>query len=90
MYFVVYLNVTNTGTSPVTFVSTMQRLNAGGQGYSPDDQATLFLTGSPVFDIQPGETTKTGLVFDVPPGTEPDSIELHGDALSQGVEVPLS
>ena len=90
MYYVVYLNVTNNGTSPVTFLSTMQRLNAAGESYSPDDEANFYLNGDAVFEIQPGETIETGVAFDVPLDTEADSVEVHGDLLSQGVELPLS
>ena len=90
MYYVVYLNVTNNGTSPVTFVSAMQKLNAAGQSYSPDDAADGYLNGGATFDIQPGETIETGVAFDLPVDTVPDSLELHGDLAGQGVELPLS
>jgi hypothetical protein len=29
------------------------------------------------------------IAFDVPPGTSPESLEVHGDPISAGVVVPL-
>jgi cytoskeletal protein RodZ len=40
--------------------------------------------------LKAGGTKDVAIAFDVPPGTTPDSIELHGDPISSGVEVPLS
>jgi hypothetical protein len=88
MYYVVHLNVANTGTSPLTFVATFQQLSAAGQTFPLDDTATAFLGGT-VADIAPGSQVETPLVYDVPVGTEPDSILLRADPASPGVELPL-
>ncbi|MGH3645119.1 MAG: DUF4352 domain-containing protein [Mycobacterium sp.] len=88
MYYVVHLNVSNTGTSPLTFVATFQQLSAAGQTFPLDDTATAFLGGT-VADIAPGSQVETPLVYDVPVGTEPDSILLRADPASPGVELPL-
>ena len=61
MYYVVYLNVTNTGTSPLTFVATFQQLSAAGQTFPLDDTATAFLGGT-IADIAPGSQVETPLV----------------------------
>ncbi|MEU0499079.1 DUF2510 domain-containing protein [Mycobacterium sp. NPDC006124] len=58
MYYVVYLNVTNTGAAPLTFVATFQQLNAAGQTFPLDDEATAFLGGT-VAEIGPGEQKQT-------------------------------
>jgi len=89
MFYVVYLNVTNTGAAPQTFVATFQQLNAGGQTFPLDDEATAFLGGT-IAEIGPGEQKETPLVYDVPVGTEPSTIVLHADPSTAGVELPLS
>jgi cytoskeletal protein RodZ len=88
IYYVVHLNVANTGTSPLSFVATFQQLSAAGQTFPLDDTATAFLGGT-VADIAPGSQVETPLVYDVPVGTQPDSILLRADPASPGVELPL-
>jgi len=89
MYYVVYLNVTNTGAAPITFVATFQQLNAAGQTFPLDDQATALLEGT-IAQIAPGETKETPLVYDVPVDTVPTGILLRADPVTAGVELPLS
>lgn len=88
MYYVVHLNVANTGATPLTFVATFQALSAAGQTFPLDDEATAFLDGT-VATIDPGAQVETALVYDVPVGTEPDSIMLRADPSTAGVELPL-
>jgi hypothetical protein len=88
-FLIVHMTVTNTGAMSATFLGTLQKLKAGGATYSIDDEATFYLDGG-VADTNPGDTKDVAIAFDVPPGTTPDSIELHGDPISSGVEVPLS
>lgn len=87
-YVVVHLTVTNTSDEPTTFLGTFQKLLAGGQVYSIDDEATFYANGALV-DLNPGDQAEVGLVYDVPPGTDPDAIELHADPLGPGVEASL-
>jgi cytoskeletal protein RodZ len=87
-YYVIHLNVANTGAAPLTFVATFQQLNAAGQTFPLDDEATAFLGGT-IASIAPGEKVETALVYDVPVGTEPDSILLRADPSTAGVELPL-
>ena len=89
MYYVVYLNVTNTGAAPITFVATFQQLNVAGQTFPLDDQATALLGGT-IAEIAPGETKETPLVYDVPVDTVPTGILLRADPATAGVELPLS
>jgi hypothetical protein len=88
-FLIVHMTVTNTGAMSATFLGTLQKLKAGGTMYSIDDDATAYLHGA-VADTNPGDSTEVAVAFDVPPGTKPDAIELHGDPTSPGVEVPLS
>jgi hypothetical protein len=88
-FLIVHMTVTNTGAMSATFLGTLQKLKAGGTMYSIDDEATLYLHGATA-DTNPGDSTEVAVAFDVPPGTKPDAIELHGDPTSPGVEVPLS
>jgi len=61
---------------------------AGGAEYSADSEAT-FYTGGGAIGVNPGDQADIAVAFDVPPGTAPEAIELHGDPMSPGVEVPL-
>ena len=88
-FFVVHMTVLNSGDAQATFLATLQKLKAGGTTYSIDDEATAYLNGTWA-DLNPGDTTDVAIAFDVPPGTTPESLEVHGDPTSAGVEVPLS
>ncbi|MGD9620036.1 MAG: DUF4352 domain-containing protein [Mycolicibacterium sp.] len=87
-YVVVHLTVANTGDDPATFLGTFQKLRAGGELYSIDDEATYYASGALV-ELSPGEQADVAVVFDVPPGTDPEAIELHGGPLGPGVEAEL-
>jgi uncharacterized protein DUF4352/uncharacterized protein DUF2510 len=87
-YFVVYLNVGNNGAAPLTWLSVLQTLSDGSQVFAPDVEASAALTGSEI-TINPGEQLEVALAFDVPIGTVPTSIQLHGDPGSAGVELPV-
>ncbi|MGB3351253.1 MAG: DUF4352 domain-containing protein [Mycobacterium sp.] len=88
-YIVVHMTVTNVSDAPATFLGTFQKLKAGGAVYSIDDEAT-FYTGGALAELNPGDQADVSVAFDVPTGTTPESIELHADPISPGVEVPLS
>jgi hypothetical protein len=88
-FIVVRLTVQNTGTDPGQFVGTFQKLNAAGQQFTIDDEATFYVGGGFV-DIPAGAEAQVGLAYDVPPGTAPESIELHADPTSPGVVLPLA
>ena len=88
-YVIVHLTVSNTGDQPASFVGTFQKLKAGGTTYSIDDVATAYLNGT-VAQLNPGDNSNVAIAFDVPAGTTPDSLEVHGDPTSAGADVPLS
>ena len=87
-FIVVRLTVVNTSPDPATFLGTFQKLKAAGQVYSIDDEASFYVGGG-YADIPPGGQADVGVAYDVPPGTVPESIELHADPMSAGVELPL-
>jgi serine/threonine protein kinase len=87
-FFVVYLTVGNTGSSEATFPGTLAVLNADGNAFSPDEEASGFLGGGSV-TVKPGGQVEVPVAFDVPVGTAPTSIQVHGVEGGEGVEVPL-
>ena len=89
-FIIVHMTVLNSGDAQGTFLATLQKLKAGGTTYSIDDDATAYLNGTWADLPAAGDTADVAIVFDVPPGTTPESLEVHGDAVSTGVEVPLS
>jgi Protein of unknown function (DUF2510) len=60
----------------------------GSAVYKSDDEAWLLL-GNTLADLKPGESIDTAVVFDVPIGTDVESIELHDKPSSRGVTVGL-
>jgi hypothetical protein len=89
-FIVVHMTVLNSGDAQGTFLATLQKLNAGGTTYSIDDEATAYLNGTWADLAAPGDTADVAIAFDVPPGTTPESLEVHGAPMSTGVQVPLS
>jgi hypothetical protein len=88
-FVVVRLTVQNTSPDPGQFLGTFQKLNAAGQQFTIDDEATFYVGGGFV-DIAPGAEAQVGLAYDVPPGTVPESVELHADPVSPGVVLPVA
>jgi hypothetical protein len=89
------INVTikNVGTSAEVFVdSSQQALDATGNTYSVDSGAAVYANeDSSTFleQINPGNTVKGVLVFDVPKGTKLASLILHESMFTAGIKVPL-
>lgn len=88
-FVVVHLTLTNNGQSPATFIGDQQVLTAGGQTYTPDTEATFYLDGTSTV-LYPGESVDVSVAFDVPPGSVPESLQVHGDLSSAGAVLPLS
>ena len=88
-YVIVHMTVLNSGAEPATFLSTYQKLNAGGTTYYTDDEATFYIGGG-LAELNPGDTAEVAIAFDVPPGTSPESLEVHADPIGAGGVVPLS
>jgi hypothetical protein len=88
-FLIVHMNVLNSGSGQGTFLATLQKLKAGGTTYSIDDEATAYLNGTWA-DLEPSSSADLAIAFDVPPGTSGESLEVHGEPMSAGVDVPLS
>ncbi len=88
-FVVVRLTLLNNGELPATFLADQQILTAGGQTYTPETESTFYLGGISAV-LYPGQPVDVAFAFDVPPGTAPESIEVHGDLASEGGVIPLS
>jgi hypothetical protein len=88
VFVVVHMTVANVGTEPASFVGTFQKLQAGGVIYPLADEATAYLGGTAA-TLDPAATTVVSIAFDVPPGSVPEFIELHGEPGGPGIQVPL-
>ncbi|WP_409330803.1 DUF4352 domain-containing protein [Trujillonella humicola] len=91
-FCVVDLTVSNIGNEPQSFFGENTSLfNAQGQEFSADTEAAIYLDDSSSLyeEINPGNMVVSKVVFDVPAGTVPTSIELHDSSFSGGVTVSL-
>jgi hypothetical protein len=88
-YVVVRLTMLNTGETPTTFLSDQQVLTAGGKTYTPDVEGTFYLGGISAV-LVPGEPVELSIAFDVPAGSTPETLELHGDLASEGAVLALT
>ncbi|MGK5170480.1 DUF4352 domain-containing protein [Geodermatophilus sp. CPCC 205761] len=91
-FCIVDLTITNIGDEAQSFLGGNATLfNAQGQEFSSDSEAAIYLDDSSSLyeEINPGNTLSSKVVFDVPAGTVPSSIELHDSMLSGGVTVNL-
>ncbi|MEY9214048.1 DUF4352 domain-containing protein [Thermobifida halotolerans] len=92
-YVIVHVTVENIGDQAQMFDGSNQKLfDADGKEYSNDSSAEIALDNSDAFltDINPGNKVDAQVVFDIPEGVEPASIELHDSMFSGGVTVSLS
>ena len=87
-FVVVKMTVTNVGNEPQTFFASFNTLSDGSTVYQSDDEAWIYL-GNTLADLNPGDSVDTAVVFDVPRGTDVESIELHDGPFSDGVTVGL-
>lgn len=87
-YVLVKMKVTNISAEPQTFFASFNTLSDGTTEFKSDDEAWIYL-GNTLADLNPGDSIDTAVVFDVPVGTQPESIELHDGPFSEGVTVEL-
>jgi hypothetical protein len=87
-YLLVNMRVTNVSAEPQTFFASFNTLSDGTTEFNSDDEAWIYL-GNTLADLNPGDSIDTAVVFDVPVGTDPESIELHDGPFSDGVVVGL-
>jgi archaellum component FlaG (FlaF/FlaG flagellin family) len=93
-FCLVTMKVKNVGKDPITFSDQNQALvDTKGRTYSPDDEAWAYVDDPDDIwgEINPGNTLKTVVPFDVPNKTEPDYLLLKAGTwgFSEGVRVKL-
>lgn len=93
VYCLVPVSVKNIGSKPQLMVVSNQKARTpNGSVYAPDILATITVNGDRdvwLTEINPGNSVDGQLVFDVPVGTVPTSVELHDSAFSGGVTIAL-
>ena len=91
-FVLVSVTVSNIGDQAQLLSDSSQKVrDAKGREFSSDTGAAIYVKDNKVFleEINPGNAVKGTLVFDMPKGTEPASIELHDSPFSDGVTVQL-
>jgi len=91
-FCLVRMRVKNVGKDPINFSDENQALlDTEGRQYSPDDDAWIYTDTDPYAEINPGNTLKTVVPFDVPKKVEPDYLLLKAGTFgfSEGVRVKL-
>jgi hypothetical protein len=95
-YTILHITVTNIGSQPQTLDDSSQYVyDASGRKYDASTSADMDLNSASgsdsVFlnDINPGNTVKGELAFDMPAGLKAVKAELHDSAFSGGVIVNL-
>lgn len=93
-FVIVTLDVRNISNESKWFLPVGQRLfDAQGTPFEHNITATLWQATqhgySSSFELPPGQSATTQMVFDVPPGTTPTHLELHDFVFSNGVSVRL-
>jgi hypothetical protein len=92
-FCMVSLRVKNVGDDAIDYSSENQALvDTKGKTYSPDDEAWIYLDGSDTWgEVNPGNTLKTVVPFDVSKKTKPDYLLLKAGVwgFSEGVRVKL-
>ncbi len=89
----VFVTVKNIGNEARTLDSSSQKLfDTAGREYSASGEASIYLDKSNSFlnEINPGNTVKAILVYDVPKTFKANKIELHDSFFSGGVDVRLA
>jgi hypothetical protein len=95
-YTILHVTVTNIGSQPQTLDDSSQYVyDASGRKYDTSTSANMDLNSASgsdsVFfnDINPGNTVRGELAFDMPAGLKAVKAELHDSAFSGGVTVNL-
>lgn len=90
-FLFVKVSVANIGDEPQSFFGDNQYLYVGQSRYSADSEAAIYLDDAQSLyeEINPGNSLEGVIVFDVPAGAVPTSLELHDSAFSGGVTIDL-
>ncbi|MFB8276969.1 DUF4352 domain-containing protein [Nocardia colli] len=90
-FVVVHVKVTNSGREPRSYYDDNQKLfDDRGREFANDSTAGRRVNDDGIDGpLNPGFTISVAVVFDVPPGTTPSTVELHDSMWSDGVKVAL-
>ncbi|PJI94579.1 DUF4352 domain-containing protein [Luteimicrobium subarcticum] len=91
-FVLVHMKVENIGDEAQTLDDTAQELtDSKGRTFDADSTADIYLDDANSFyeDINPGNSVKGVVVYDVPKGTDLSTITLHDSVFSGGVDVSL-
>lgn len=92
-FILIHVTVSNIGSKSQEFDGDNQKIfDVNGREFSADTEAAIYLDESKSFlnDINPGNTVKGIVVFDVPKDVKPVKMELHDSLFSGGVTVNLN
>jgi hypothetical protein len=88
-FIIVTMAVTNIGNEARSYSGTNQKLvDSAGREYSANSGADMWMNKG-TGEINPGNQIQVMAAFDVPPGTVPTELEVHGSAFSGGAKVRL-
>lgn len=85
-FYTVTLKVTNTGNDARSMAASNQHLLINGNKYDAD---TSISDASWMEDINPGLGMTADVTFDIPPGAQPEAIEVHDSMFSGGAKLAL-
>ena len=91
-FCLVNMKVENTGDEGQMMDSSSQYLYIGDKEYGASSDAIMALPDAQNFfleQINPGNSVKGVVVFDIPKGGNPDRLELHDSSASGGVSVEI-
>jgi len=91
-FVLVKVTVTNIGDEAQMFDGSSQKaFDSEGREFSSDGGAAIYLKGSESFlnDINPGNSVKATVVYDIPKDATLAELELHDSMFSGGVSVTL-
>lgn len=92
VFWLVYVTVKNVGDEPQSFFGDAQKVFDGkGREYSASSEAALYLQNSKSLyeEINPGNSVRGVVLFDLPKNVKPAKIELHDSLFSGGITVGL-
>ncbi|MFC8530269.1 DUF4352 domain-containing protein [Nocardia sp. NPDC057227] len=86
----VHLVVTNIGDRAQTYFGSNQHLiDTQGRRFDNDTSAEINVNEEIITEINPGNSVNVTVVFDVPAGSVPATLELHDSAFSGGAKVAI-
>lgn len=91
-FVLVHITVKNIGDESQTLFDSEQKLkDTQGRSFSTDSSAAIAMEDNEMWlnEINPGNSAKGTLVYDMPADAQPAEIELHDSMFSGGVTVSL-